>query len=233
MPPSSLDAQNTNTVSTGDGGGNTLTGISTALNPIADNDLLVALAHGVANSGDITGGSPGTGWFQESGLNFVNWRVLSPPAPQNIAQSVGTPCYSISQFVAAFKVKPGRAGSINWTLRGSGSGGTTLSPATFTPAAGNSLFWAVSVGGASGPGNTTVLNPGGMPWQLLANFGTFTTTGGFGHGTNIIVWYAENIPAVSSSPSISVVNGGDWALWEIDGILSGSLRLLASTGVGI
>src|SRR5216684_7273098 len=216
MPQNSFDVSAIHTVPGG------LTSIQTNLHPNFTDEMLIAAAVAFA-SGQSVGLAPDVGWVAPGGIQTVWWKVFATPSPQTIIQTLSRAgSINGSQLVAVFKLKP--LTTPVWTLRASGSGGTDLACPAFTPTAGNSLFWLVSA--QSNPGNTSITNPG-ADFQLLANFGVTDNVNL--QGSNLILWYAENVAAQSIAPTLHVppFGGGTWTLYELSGILAlSSLRLL-------
>src|SRR5258708_2181207 len=226
--PSSLDNLAQNALSTGNGGNPTITGISISTTNATARDMAVTLAVGAPDSGDAIGGTPGTGW---SAVSSGWWNLILAAGPLTVAQAIGGfGNYNALQLLALFKTITGQTPV--WSNRGGGSGGTVLTPGAFTPTAGNSLLWMnVASHNSSNP---SFANDGGLNWTLLANLSQSSVTGGFNHTCGLWMWYAENVPAKPLNLSLNAVGGaGTWGLFEISGILAVSLRLLASTGVGI
>ena len=197
----------------------TITGIS-----VGANDLAVAVAAGVDNTGTTSGGSPGAGWTAL--ITGAYWNVFPSAGSHTVTQNFAGTNYDIAQTLAFFKTN---GSTPVFTNRGSGSGGTILVSNTFTPAVGSSLLFINS--GGTGHIQTIKDTAGNTNWTIQANIAPSSIDGGFPHATGVQMAYAQNVSSVSTQVTIQVaLSAGSWIVYEISniGISSGTYTFLSS-----
>src|SRR6266852_5305181 len=120
------------------------------------NDLAIVTAGGF-NFVNFAGQAPDASW---TALGGAFQKILSAAGALTVTQALAS-SFTAAQLLALFKTVPGQTPA--FTNRGSGSGGSVLAsnPATFTPAAGNSLLW-MCCQVAQFPNTTSFANDGGL-----------------------------------------------------------------------
>src|SRR4029077_10312428 len=220
QPFGAIDNYFTNSDSSGSVPSISTTGLTTGANEIG----IVASAGQRGGTGGTPGQSPGAGW---TALGNGFWKVFATAGLQPVTQAFsGATPLSAAQALIFLRTN----GSVPvFTGHGSGTGGTSNTSFTFTPTAGNSiLFIGLATTNASpNPDTYTCTDTAGniyIPIHAFANSG--------GQTSEVIFFYAQNVNAVSTTITVTSLNGGlNWFYFEISnvsGLSSGSYTFQSS-----
>lgn len=191
------------------------------------NEMAFTAAIGMrGGAGAAAGQSPGAGWTA-AGVGY--WNIIPAAGTQTIAQAFGSTALCAVQALLFLKTN---GSTPVFTAHGSGSGGTSNVSFTFTPTAGNSILYMATTASANPTSDSYSIRDTAGNTYVQTHAFAHLLSGGFDNSAEVVFFYAQNVKAVSTTVTVTNVNGaGNWFFLEISnlsGLSSGSYTFQSS-----